>query len=422
MIGSIHTENDVFKLFLKGEPYRSFSLYNQLHVFFNVGTPALRMDQYGVFERIKSEIDTFLGAGYTGSPRDFLIKGGPGSGKSVLAMALLKYYLQDNPHEVRFVTAGGAIKDTILTGLPATIVPDRFVYLNQVPQNDTEIVIIDEMNRFKSTVLTDFQTTYSALKVVILLFDPLQSYKADLAQGNEFPVDPGDEYELTSQYRCSGDLGYLKWLDKLFYHRYYPFSRDSIFFDFEIIENLGELQRLVSNPSFVIVTYSLCSGQLMTYDNDNNLVIEDVSHGTQVIISSYNKLRRGTGGRLLDNRLLFDHFCNGENHYGDINNIHGLEAENIIVIIGDELVSDGTAIHCSNWVYDSEIYRKNVLGFTRVGDLRSAAEGGRNLSTNEKEEMENYIRNGYRILLTRGLQSCKVYCCDSSLRDYFLHN
>ena len=36
------------------------------------------------------------------------------------------------------------------------------------------------------------------------------------------------------------------------------------------------------------------------------------------------------------------------------------------------------------------------------------------------KELTDIIKDTYRVLLTRGMKKCSIYCCDERLRQYFL--
>ncbi len=127
------------------------------------------------------------------------------------------------------------------------------------------------------------------------------------------------------------------------------------------------------------------------------------------------------GGRRTENNLIERHFTQGINYYGNINNIHGFEVENAVVIIEDELcIRERNGILklvCSDAVYDNQSVRKSYLGMSSVADYRD-----RELDVSEKELLDSYIKNLYKVLLTRGLKSCRVYCMNEEVRDYLANN
>ena len=81
-------------------------------------------------------------------------------------------------------------------------------------------------------------------------------------------------------------------------------------------------------------------------------------------------------------------------YYGDLNSIHGVETENAIVIIGNELIYDGNMVRCSEEAFDSEKFRKNLLCLRGVNNYR-----GRDLTDEEKNQLEKYLKNIYKVLL-----------------------
>ena len=84
---------------------------------------------------------------------------------------------------------------------------------------------------------------------------------------------------------------------------------------------------------------------------------------------------------------------------GKIFDIHGLEHGRILVIIGPDLYLDDSG---------------------KVAVNRSMVRSSWAYSALTDEEITQLVKNIYRVLLTRGMEECSIYCCDDRLRQYFL--
>ncbi|MBO5503899.1 MAG: DUF2075 domain-containing protein [Lachnospiraceae bacterium] len=87
------------------------------------------------------------------------------------------------------------------------------------------------------------------------------------------------------------------------------------------------------------------------------------------------------------------------NYAGDIFDIHGLEHSRVLVVIGPGLYLDDNG---------------------KVAVNRSMVRKINTSSALPDEEITELIKNTYRVLLTRGMEECSIYCCDERLRQYFL--
>ena len=86
----------------------------------------------------------------------------------------------------------------------------------------------------------------------------------------------------------------------------------------------------------------------------------------------------------------------------------GLEFDYVGVIVGDDLRFERGRV---------------VTDRTRRAKTDSSLKGINRLAEEDPERAERIadelIRNTYRVLMTRGMQGCYVFCTDQPLRDYF---
>ena len=175
-----------------------------------------------------------------GKKRCLIVKGGPGTGKTVLAINLLAD-LTNKPYEMvcHYVTKNAAPRNVYATKLSGDFRKTRINNLFKgsgsfidVPNNYFDCLIADEAHRlnaksgmFKNQGENQIKEIINAAKFSVFFIDETQRIDiydigsiAEIEKYlDEFNV-VGEErkiLELESQFRCNGSDGYLSWLDNL---------------------------------------------------------------------------------------------------------------------------------------------------------------------------------------------------------------
>lgn len=212
------------------------------------------------------------------------------------------------------------------------------------------------------------------------------------------------EFELKSQFRCNGSDNFLDWLDESIYNSCDRVRTkfDSNEYDFRIFESpqtlydsIKSLDRPISNRK---QTARLAAGYCWKWEgkltNDGDLekevVIGDFAMPWETLTRPRNKYR----DKYASSADTWAIEPAGINQIGCVFSIQGLEIDYIGVIIGPDLD------------YDSEHdCLKAVPGKTHN------LEAGDNLDT--------YVKNIYRVLMSRGKKGCYIYCCNQAVSEYF---
>ena len=424
-------ENDVLKFFNKGEPPAG-KFEDILPAIFRGEFESGRRDQRECADELKTLID--------GESRKIvLVKGGPGSGKSVVALQLFKHCI-DRGIDVKFLVGGGAFFNYLkesLHGLIPDDVSGRFMYPKDCKTameggDFPEVIIWDELHRSKTEDFHDVflnQEEENRTRLLIAFYDEDQVYcsdclcEADLrTEGvNENAAWGYETYTLDSQFRCHSDQGYLSWLERKLYNRVSQIKRSSLIFDFDVIDSEEELCEMLRDTDS---QYAVLGGLLEGENADAKDIVFRDAAGNNLVIHSYmeykNRYRGRFGESLPVKRSVFinNTIIDEEMYYGDLNSVHGVETENAIVIIGNELIYDGHEVRCSEEAFDNERLRKSLLCLKGVDNYRSRENDGRDLTEEEKNRLEKYLKNIYKVLLTRAFKTCRVYCRDERLRDF----
>ncbi len=205
---------------------------------------------------------------------------------------------------------------------------------------------------------------------------------------------------LWSQFRCNNDDGYLTWVDQILEIEGAPSDPVSIKdldYNVELIKNQERLKEVINEDDIIAVTgqYVLNKDQ-----NENTTIKELVKNGS---IKEYNGATD-----FYTNRNNFD---NGMKSIGGIYGIHGLEDENVLVIIGEDLTYDKDDKKISICKRKSKLNLLNLV----EDETGFRFENEKNITS---EEMLEITKNIYRVLLTRGMKKCFIYCADKKLREH----
>jgi hypothetical protein len=205
--------------------------------------------------------------------------------------------------------------------------------------------------------------------------------------------------KLDSQFRCSGSDGYLSWLDNVLEIRdtaNYGIE-DEWDYDFEVFDDPNLLRSAIeeknspNNRSRIVAGY--CWNWITEGKNDPSVYdIEIPEHDFRM---SWNLGSSDTWA--IDPDSVKEAGC--------IHTCQGLEFDYVGVIIGDDLRFDGEHI-----VTDASKRAKTDQSLKGLKSNYSKEEG--------VKIADRLIKNTYKVLMSRGMKGCYVYCTDDRLRDH----
>jgi uncharacterized protein len=373
-------------------------------------------DQKTVFEKI------LLAArkGQSGDKQVLIIKGGPGTGKSVISMNTIAKLTSDRMN-VKYVTPNAAPRAVFSKQLKLATNSDHFANLftgsgsfTSSDRNSFDALIVDEAHRLKMksgmfSNLGENQTKeiINSAKTSVFFIDEAQQVTwADVGEVSmicDYAIQAGAEVqilELKSQFRCSGSDDYMAWLDKTLgidpgAIEYFDKSK----FDFKVFDSPSEMHHAirlanqVNNKSRVVAGY--CWDWISKKNfNLSDIFIEDSGYSATWNLSAH-------GGEWIINPDSID-------QVGCIHTAQGLEVDYVGVIIGPDLrMQDGVMVTDPAARAKTD---KSLKGFKK--ELKSDPDKA-------QAKADRIIRNTYRTLMTRGLKGCYVYCVDPELSSYF---
>lgn len=367
-------------------------------------------EQKVAYETVKKKLDNVLKK--ISKKTVIIIKGGPGTGKSVVAIQLLCDLIKNN-YTALYVTKNAAPRNVYFAKLRQDNY--RVGYINslfksassfvQAPVDSVDCILADEAHRLmKSSGRFAPGSGPQALdiiktaKVSVFFIDEEQKVTAadactidsirEYARQQGCDIIEGDNYNLTSQFRCNGSDGYLSLINTILGMQPSPNALLDLDYDIKVYDSPTEMREalrsknLVNNKSRMVAGYCY-NWVTQHYPTEMDIRLED---GFE---AQWNFKDTSTWAIDADS---FD-------QVGCIHTSQGLEFDYVGVIIGKDLV-----------------YRNNEV----VTDARARAntdQALRGLGNNQalKDEI---IRNTYKTLLTRGQKGCYIYCEDKALAVY----
>lgn len=363
---------------------------------------------------IMEEISKYAYMSFTDNKkRVMIIKGGPGTGKSVLAINALGELLSIGlmgAYVSKNMAPRAVYKTMVLNG-------DKKISINELFKgsgfffrdkcNKYDFLLIDEAHRLqeKSGLHNNIgenqiKEIINAARLSVFFVDEKQIVTlkdigriANIKDWAKFYEALVIEMELNSQFRCNGSDNYLDFIDKLLYNKR---EKNCFNFDFQVMDSPHDLRELViekntnNNARLVAGFCWIRNGK--NADNQDYLDIKIDDFGM-----SWN-LKHGEPFAIRENAI---------NEIGCIHNVQGLEFDYIGVIIGPDLK-----------------YREGKI----ITDCKERASTEKSLyglyvlmkkdKTYYQNLADTIIRNTYRVLLTRGIKGCYVYSVDKELQKY----
>lgn len=350
--------------------------------------------------------------------RTIIVKGGPGTGKTVVAINLLAKLTNEGLF-AQYTSKNSAPRNVYakkLVGHKKSSINNMFKgagsYID-AEKNIVDTIICDEGHRLTAkTQLGPKIAGENQIKEIInaglcsvFFIDESQRVTlndigtvAEIRKWADELESDVTELELLSQFRCNGSDGYLAWLDDVLEIRETAnFDIKDIDYDIRIVDSPTEVRDLIietnraHNHSRILAGY--CWEWIKSGKNDSSvhdIKIDDFE-------MSWN----------LGNTTTFAIDEDSVNEVGCIHTSQGLEFDYAGVIIGDDMRFENGHI---------------VTDFTKRAKTDQSLKGIKKLYKENPQyalkEADEIIKNTYRTLMTRGMKGCYVYCTDSNLAHY----
>jgi len=398
----------------------------------------LHPDQYNAYTKIEAHIKS-------GKKHIDIVHGGPGSGKTLIALLLVNYCMQHGKRYA-FVYEGAAAPNALekaWNSLYANQGSDEenqfnnFIYMDGFKKTNGEydVVIFDEFHRYSGN-MEELEAIINRAGTTVLLVDEDQritekNLRGDRTDENEntpeitireFLNNDIDEFNgidrkdfhLWSLFRCNQDEGYVTWVEQLLSGQEPDVYLDELTFMPVLIKDKESLKKLYDrvlgsfkdgneSGSTDFKTWTLTAENWETPEKYKKRGKDDKEG------EFYRDIVEFLNGIYNNENLFFDKADSkmgelegitkaDENKYkidiGTHFRVQGVERDNVIVIIGNEITAKN-----KDGKYVLYIRGKQAKDVTDNSD-------------------EQWVQNRYRVLLTRGLKKCYIYCMDKGMRDY----
>ena len=373
-------------------------------------------DQKVVYEEaLRIGVNTFI----HNEKNVLIVEGGPGTGKSVLAINLLRQFLNRSLN-CFYVTKNSAPREVFKAKLKI----DKMSGMNNLfkgsgcfydcTSNTFDVLIVDEAHRLneKSGLYANvgenqIKEIINASRFSVFFIDENQRVtlkdNGSIAEIKKYAKEYNAgicKMNLKSQFRCDGSDGYLAWLDNILEIRETANFDIDDKYDFKVFDNPNQLRDTIfklnekNNKSRLVAGY--CWNWIS--EGKNKSEIHDITIPEYDFGMSWNLGTSSTWA--IDKESV--------NEVGCIHTCQGLEFDYVGVIIGDDLRYENGHI---------------VTDFTKRAKTDQSLKGIKKIAKEQGEDVAqkiamSIIKNTYRTLMTRGLKGCYVYCVDKALSEY----
>lgn len=367
-------------------------------------------EQKVAYETVRRKLENVL----KGKDRKttIIIKGGPGTGKSVVAIQLLCDLIQKN-YSALYVTKNAAPRNVYFAKLRQnnyslnyinSLFRSAFSFIDS-PTSSIDCILADEAHRlmqnsgrYKPGSKPQAYDIINAAKVSVFFIDEEQKVTtADACTietirqyakmlGSE--IIEGEDYNLTSQFRCNGSDSYLALINSILGMHSSPNTLLDLDYDIQVFDSPTKMREALRTKNLINNKSRMLAGYCYEWKSQNDASTMDI--------------RLEDGFEAQWNFGDTKTWAIDENSFDQIGCIHtsqGLEFDYVGVIIGKDLIyKDGKV--------QSDVHRR-----AHTDHSLSGSRGNMQLA-------DAIIRNTYKTLLTRGQKGCYIYCEDKALAGY----
>ena len=352
-----------------------------------------------------------------------VVAGGPGSGKSVIALSLLGELARQGRSALH-ATGSKSFTQTLrrYAGKGSERLKSMFKYFNSfmtAERNGIDVLICDEAHRIRETSVNRFTRSaqrqvarpqldelFAAARVPVFLLDEHQVVKpgelgnVDIITAAARKLDLHvDVVSLQDQFRCGGSEAYEEWvlsllgLDGSTPEQWHGDGR----FDVRVAETPEEMESFLASKQADGQTARMTAGYCWPWSDPrlDGTLVDDVRVG------GWSRPWNVKSDRSVGDAPGSPFWATEPNGFGQVGCIYtaqGFEYQWSGVIIGPDLIArDGRLI-----TNRAEFKDPNFRSRKTVSDA----------------EADRLIRNTYKVLLTRGMRGTIVYAVDAETRAF----
>jgi len=347
----------------------------------------------------------------------FLVRGGPGTGKSVIALNVLGEMIRKEL-EVYLVSGSAAFTygvRRILGSRLAGQIKFTDAFWNTIP-NSIDALVIDEAHRIRNKSepkvpgpqrpkINQVEELIRAAHITVFFVDENQIISpkevGEPALIRETAKRMGAKYEefnLVGQFRCHGSATYVEWLDDMLGLADAPKELKLVTptgFRFKLVESphelLAEIRALnAAHPN----TARLLAGWCWPWSDPlPDRLVDDIQIGDFHFPWESKNNKRPPPGIPEAKHWAIDQA--GVDQAGTVYSVQGFETQHVGAIFGPDLV-----VRNGRWLAQPKMNYSNSLR-KKPPDVALP-----------------YLKRIYRTLLSRPMESCSVFCTDAETQAY----
>ena len=352
-----------------------------------------------------------------GSFNRVVVNGMPGSGKTIVAVYLMKYLADSEEYsekKIGFVVPQTSLRKTmkqLFRGI-YRLSPSQVLSPSDVTKKKYDILIVDEAHRLHQYKNISYMGTFKQnceklgftteadeldwiLKQsdqTIMFYDSMQVVGPSGIEKDRFEKKMQDTtehrlikyYTLFTQMRVQGGNDYIEFIKSILSGKCnYKYTSDK--YSLKIYSDFAKFERDMYKKESETGLTRMIAGYAWEWKSKKDHTKKDIE--IQNIKRMWNHCTEG-----------WAHTPEAIDEVGCIHSIQGYDLNYAFVILGKDIGYDKNEkkiIVCPEHYYDQNGKR-----------------------TAEYEELLEYITNIYYVLLTRGIKGTYLYVCDDDLRDY----
>ncbi len=351
----------------------------------------------------------------------FLVHGGPGTGKSVIALHLLGRLCAEG-RSVMHLTGSKAFTENLrkLVGSQSSA---QFGYFNfnkrgEAQPNQFDALVLDEAHRIRESSRDRFTATadwsglsqidelMTAAKVCVFFIDDRQVVRPGevgqsllIREAAQRAKAELIEYELEAQFRCSGSDGFINWIDNTLdiQRTANVLWKQDERYDFQIVPSVEELHARLRAKAAEGQSSRMVAGFCWPWSSPraDGTLVSDVQVGDWAM--PWNA--KPDAGRLAKGIPKSNYWASepgGMNQVGCVYTAQGFEFDYVGIVFGLDLRYD----------WDSNAW---------VGDRQHSYD---TIVKRSQDQFLELVKNTYRVLFTRGIKGCYVYFMDEGTRRF----
>ena len=357
----------------------------------------------------------------------FVVEGGPGTGKSVVAVRLLAEILKEKRMGF-FVAPNRAFRETLVEYLARGNTGYRedgqalfrsswsFHEIDNRIDARYDVFVVDEAHRLKDKAhmykgKNMVEDMVRASRITIFFLDETQrvswndigSLDSIRRAAEKFGSKLHKPFNLASQFRCNGSTGYMNWLDDVLQLR--PTGNFDNWgagqYEFKVFDRAEDLysalkEKNARNKARLVAGYSW---EWPKKGRERGTTATHVQVDGLSLPWNYDNENWATSR-------------DGISQVGCIHTSQGVEFDWLGVLIGADLQAIGGVVKgvaAKRAKTDS-----SLKGWKKALEEAASEERKKDVLT----KVQEIIKSTYKVLLSRGRMGCYVWCADPGLRDY----